>query len=236
MRRVGFPTMATRSPGKSRRRGRVLNWSFTSTTEARKAKTLYASKFTSSDQAMQRMLRQFQQSAKPIKAKGSRRAGESAQSIGVTRQNPKIKRNLCPPHCDEPRSPRARRPSWRLGKLQLDQIGVLEERQKKNEILCDFDFKRTPPLAPLYFLVRLCGLRIKRICDSRTRRGWHRVVRLSRSLTPAETVAFQALLGSDRRRESLNLMRVLSLREDGNNNFAWSRWNLMFTRKLKRRN
>jgi hypothetical protein len=65
------------------------------------------------------------------------------------------------------------------------------------------------------------------VCYERTARGWHVVIGLSISITPIETVALQAILGSDPRRESLNLMRVLY---GGGSD---KRWNILYKRKLK---
>ena len=236
MKGAGFPTMDTRSPGKLPRHKRKSNLSFTSTTEATRdqKKTLYASKFTCSDPAMQRMLRRYAPSAKPIKAKGSPMDGASGQSIGGIRRKLKGKPNPYPRSSAVPPSQRAKRGSLE-GQLQLTQIGVLEEKQNENTIFLDYDRTRTPKLSPLFFLLRLCEMRPLYVVDVRTRKGWHRVVHLDCRLKPAEIVAAQALLGSDRRRESLNFMRILSLRRFGATNFARSRWNLMFTRKLKRR-
>lgn len=120
-----------------------------------------------------------------------------------------------------------------LGALQLNQIGVLNERQRSDTIFLDYDMARTPSLCPLYFLCRLCDLRPKTIVDHKTRRGWHRVIKFGRRFIPPEIVAIQSILGSDRRRETLNLMRVLS--GNKSDDYAQSRWNLLFERKLKRR-
>lgn len=66
----------------------------------------------------------------------------------------------------------------------------------------------------------------------RTRRGFHVVIWLSESLTRAELVALQACLGSDARREALNLMRVRSMRVYGCPPRDRARWNLLFEEKL----
>lgn len=107
------------------------------------------------------------------------------------------------------------------------------------ELLCDFDFprdyyrqRRGPKMGPLWVTLRTCELRPQWIEYRRTRKGWHVVIRLWRPLQPAETVAVQAVLGSDRRREGLNLMRVLAMRQKGATDFWRVRWNLLFSRKL----
>lgn len=61
----------------------------------------------------------------------------------------------------------------------------------------------------------------------RTNRGWHVTIQWSRKFKPAETVALQAILGSDSSREMFNLARVLSGKAAKN-----PRWNLLFEYKL----
>ena len=62
------------------------------------------------------------------------------------------------------------------------------------------------------------------------------MIRLTRALAPAETVAVQALLGSDSRREALNLMRAMSVSRRDPGAFWRRRWNLLFSYKLQDRN
>jgi hypothetical protein len=84
-------------------------------------------------------------------------------------------------------------------------------------------------------VLRTIGLRPMWLRTDRTRRGWHVIIRLTRSLRPAETVAVQALLGSDSRRESLNLMRAISVQRRDPGPFWRRRWNLLFSYKLQDR-
>lgn len=106
------------------------------------------------------------------------------------------------------------------------------------ELLLDFDFphdayrrRRGPKLGPMWVTLRTCKLTPRFVEYRRTRKGWHVVIRLWRKLEPAETVAVQAVLGSDRRREGLNLMRVLCMRRAGASDFWRIRWNLLFSHK-----
>jgi hypothetical protein len=62
---------------------------------------------------------------------------------------------------------------------------------------------------------------------SRTRRGWHVEIGLNKRIGPLEIVALQAVLGSDPRRECLNLMRVM------NGGAVDRRWNILYSRKLR---
>lgn len=66
------------------------------------------------------------------------------------------------------------------------------------------------------------------IRHDRTRRGWHVVIRWNRKFEPAERVALQAVLGSDVKRETLNLMRVIGGRHRGN-----KRWNILYSHKIR---
>lgn len=117
--------------------------------------------------------------------------------------------------------------------LSLVRIGVVrKEKQRDDTLFLDYDAKGTPSVSHLFRSLRLWNLSPRTVCDVRTRRGWHRIVRLCERLTPPEIVAAQSLLGSDREREAFNLMRVLSLRRDGAGNFSRSRWNILFERKL----
>jgi len=122
------------------------------------------------------------------------------------------------------------------GAIQLKRVGVLQkERQRNDTLFLDYDEWSTPRLLRTFYLLHLWHMRPRFVCDIRTRRGWHRVIRLRERLTNAEIVACQVLLGSDPGREALNLMRCLSIRKDGAGDFASARWNLLFSRKLCRR-
>lgn len=107
-------------------------------------------------------------------------------------------------------------------------------------IYLDFDFarpdRRSPSLRPIFTVLRMVGLRPlgSAIAMERTRRGWHIIMRMRETLQPAEIVALQACLGSDRRREALNLMRALAIRKGCNGVTPhWrKRWNILFGGKL----
>lgn len=118
-------------------------------------------------------------------------------------------------------------------------MGTIRKTVDPYELLCDFDFpgdyyrqRRGPKLGPLWVTLRTCQLTPQWIEMRRTRKGWHVVIRLHRPLQPAEQVAVQAVLGSDRRREGLNLMRVLCMRRVGASEFWQARWNVLFMKKL----
>jgi hypothetical protein len=78
-------------------------------------------------------------------------------------------------------------------------------------------------------LLRLLALRPIWMQYRRTARGWHVVVKVRERLTLIETVAVQAVLGSDPYREAFNVARA----RRRPNSFWSARANLLFGDKLK---
>lgn len=109
--------------------------------------------------------------------------------------------------------------------------GVIEELHEPDKIMCDFDSK-VPPTPPLHSLAHTLGLCVLWHRWDRTRRGWHLVIKIMQKLTPAETIACQAILGSDRARERLNLARAISIRLHPSK-FWEKRINILYSRKIK---
>lgn len=125
--------------------------------------------------------------------------------------------------------------------LRLSDYGVIDQRAERNKVMLDYDFGPkfggAPRIAPIFTGLRICGLAPRGpIVYRKTRKGWHVWFfvydqrRPRKTFTAAELVALQAVLGSDRKRENLNLMRALRLR--GASTFAKQRWNLLFSRKV----
>lgn len=85
----------------------------------------------------------------------------------------------------------------------------------------------------MFTVARLVGVKPEWFCYERTKRGWHVLIKLQQALRHAEMVALQACLGSDRRREALNLMRVLGMRCYGVTPFWARRWNILYGGKLR---
>lgn len=127
--------------------------------------------------------------------------------------------------------------------------GVVAETRKANRALLDYDTRthghcgrirhasrrhrvRLPRLAALLETLRIVGVAPRAIGYQRSRHGWHVTIDLRNRLLPAEQVALQCLLGSDVRRERLNLMRVIGLRTIGAPATWKNRWNLFYSRKL----
>lgn len=92
-------------------------------------------------------------------------------------------------------------------------------------VFADYDGP-APTFGDLARLLRIARLgRVKWTRYDRTRRGWHVIIALAARLTPAETIAIQAIIGSDTWREAMNLARIRTRRRSVS-------WNLLFERKL----
>lgn len=80
-------------------------------------------------------------------------------------------------------------------------------------LYCDYDGPLPAKLIPwVTQCCKLWGWPLRAIRYDKTRRGWHVVVAVARTIPPARVVAAQAIFGSDRKREAFNLMRVQQLR------------------------
>lgn len=105
----------------------------------------------------------------------------------------------------------------------------MKEWSDDKTVMCDFDTPRPPSLWEVNRVFHILDIKPRWMRYDRTRRGWHLVIRLPRPLQKPALVALQAILGSDPRRETLNLMRALSVRWD---RFNSQRWNVLFREKL----
>lgn len=70
------------------------------------------------------------------------------------------------------------------------------------------------------------------ITYSPTARGWHIIIHVAERLSPSEIIAIQAALGSDLKRELMNLQRYFGFRGKKIPKFWQDRWNLLFSRKV----
>lgn len=123
---------------------------------------------------------------------------------------------------------------FKRGELLLGRWGVLGERYEANKVYLDFDMgRRSPRVTPIFVTFRAIGIRTKWVRFDRTRKGWHVILCLNTEISPSQTIALQAILGSDKRRETLNLMRVMEMERHGATPFWRKRWNLLYERKLK---
>ena len=107
--------------------------------------------------------------------------------------------------------------------------GEIKELAASNKAYCDYDHTEPVRLRGVWALARTLGSRISYVRYDRTKRGWHAVICFNRSFSPAEIVAVQAVLGSDYKREALNLSRVISCTSRA----GMKRWNLLYRVKLE---
>ena len=89
-----------------------------------------------------------------------------------------------------------------------------------------------PPCLSINSLAHTLGLRVQFIRWDKTAHGWHVVIKVREKLTLAETIAAQAILGSDPARERLNLARCLSLRKRPSKYWE-ARANILYSRKAE---
>ena len=116
-------------------------------------------------------------------------------------------------------------------KLFFGPAGVVREYADSKNAFIDIDARRIPEslrIDRLVLIARTLRIGFNQIGYIKTQNGWHVQIRLSRALKPAETVAFQAILGSDPKREMFNLARVLGGKAGRNR-----RWNLLFEYKVQ---
>lgn len=120
-----------------------------------------------------------------------------------------------------------------LRDFAFHKVGVVNDVATNRTLYLDMDQPASPRLAPIFAICRIVGVRPMWIEYRRTQNGWHVVLVLRDRLERAEIVALQALCGSDKRRETLNLMRVLAIRRTPITDPFWQqRWNLLYSRKL----
>jgi uncharacterized protein YjiS (DUF1127 family) len=116
----------------------------------------------------------------------------------------------------------------RKNKHEAEHAGVIARYAKRNQSFCDYDTVRhAGTIANIFRVARCLRMKPKWIEYRRTVRGWHVTVEWNRKFTPIETVALQAVLGSDPIREMFNLTRVLAgvAKID-------KRWNVLFEKKV----
>lgn len=115
----------------------------------------------------------------------------------------------------------------KLGNLRP---GSVSHYHAANVTLCDYDAATLPKLEPIYALGRKLGIKPIAIETKRSSsgKGWHVITTWNRDFTPAETVCIQMALGSDMKRETFNLARLLS--EDVSTR---KDWNFLFSAKCQ---
>jgi hypothetical protein len=112
-------------------------------------------------------------------------------------------------------------------------VATLENYSNPKTILLDYDMARpVPNLIRILSRIRIVGLTAKWVSYSRTKRGWHVALGINYPLIPSESVALQAVLGSDLARETMNLRRAIAIRVHGVTPHWKKRWNILFKEKL----
>lgn len=112
--------------------------------------------------------------------------------------------------------------------------GEVKETAAANKTLCDYDGHLPRDLRQRVRAARrLLGVRPVKIRLDRTARGFHMVIIWSTEFSHYETVAVQAILGSDPMRELLNLSRARSMAAGGGRGLAAGKfWNILYSRKF----
>lgn len=123
-------------------------------------------------------------------------------------------------------------PSWsQSGKPKF---GVVDHVASATSLYIDVDRAVPPKFSDLVSTLRAVGVRPVWTCYRRSARGWHVIIKSRYRILPGEQIALQVLLGSDRKRETLNIMRLLSIRQNGASAFWRKRWNILYRYKLSR--
>jgi hypothetical protein len=94
------------------------------------------------------------------------------------------------------------------------------------------DQMAAPPYVPLESLAHVCGLTPQWVRWDKTAHGWHVTIKVRQKLTLSETIAAQAILGSDRKREMLNLARCISIRKRPSRYWE-QRANILYESKIR---
>jgi hypothetical protein len=106
----------------------------------------------------------------------------------------------------------------------------MKEYSDPTMLYCDYDRPNPPSMWEIFRVFHILAIDPEWFRFDRTRHGWHLIIKMPAKLSRTAQVALQAVLGSDPRRETLNLMRALSVRWD---KVSSRRWNVLFREKLK---
>lgn len=97
------------------------------------------------------------------------------------------------------------------------------------QLKLDVDSPRCPALLDrVRWVARWLHWSVQYIEYRRTRRGWHVIITVRQRVTPFCVVAVQAILGSDWRRETFNLVRVRTMRARRLPRFWRDRFNVLY--------
>lgn len=116
--------------------------------------------------------------------------------------------------------------------MTFGHLGRIDTYGAANKLLLDFDRPDKPNLPRIWNVCRRHALKPRALSCNATAHGWHVIVLLGRRVAPWQALALQAIMGSDWRRESLNLLRLWDGPEP-KRQYRW-RWNILYTRKVTR--
>jgi hypothetical protein len=121
---------------------------------------------------------------------------------------------------------------FKAERFKLDRWGLLNDCHNGHSAYLDFDNVRAVRSYIVFSTLRLIGIKPTSLRYERTRHGWHVILTHATKLSAAETVALQCVLGSDRKREALNLMRALAIARGRYPRFWIRRFNILYRGKL----
>lgn len=128
----------------------------------------------------------------------------------------------------------------RQGRLHFEKFGCIDRVSDYPEgyvVLVDFDSDgeviRIPQVNSIF---RILGLSYSFILYHKTRRGWHVSIPLNEKLQRSELIALQVILGDDKMRGALNLMRVIQIRKSRGKlpKFWLQRHNILYQYKVEK--
>ena len=106
--------------------------------------------------------------------------------------------------------------------------GLVDRYGDARTTLHDYDTRKPPTIHEVLEIARILRVEVDWLEYTPSRRGYHLAIRWKQKWHPLETIALQAMLGSDPKREAFNLLRVRS----GTDVIKNRRWNVLFARKL----
>lgn len=97
-------------------------------------------------------------------------------------------------------------------------------------IKLDFD-KKELPMVRINYVFKLLRLRLRDVKIYKTRKGWHVKIEIKERIkSPITLTLIQALMGSDYRRETFNMIRAYNL--DKKKGAIKEAWNVLYYKKL----
>lgn len=107
--------------------------------------------------------------------------------------------------------------------------GIVEHYATDYMTLHDYDNPVKPPaIGEILYIAGILGAEVRTLEFSPSRRGTHLAITWNVKWSPLQTIAVQAILSSDPRREAHNMRRLL----DGWNTSKDRGWNILFRSKV----